>query len=313
MRKHSIIWLILLFFWIILGTFLCWKYLCENHEEGNLPQETTDSIETYINHSNISSTATAIALTPWRFGDGDKVSVESEEYIQFYRDSSEHIEVKKTGLVDELLKIVNYLNQNPDRNMTIIGYYKDGEVNNSIFPNLGLARADNVKEFLKKMGASSKQLNTSAELMTEDWFDGNILRKGIDIQFSKVTDNSARLREIRNRIKVNPITLYFETNARSIDLNEKQRQNFADLIYYLDNVDKSKLIISGHTDNVDKEGQNKSLSRKKARFVKQYLKTNGGISENRSSTRGYGDDKPIVPNSNEEGRAQNRRVEVTLR
>lgn len=313
MRKHSIIWFILLFLWIALGTFLCWKYLCKG-KEGVLPQETTGAIESEgASDTNISSAATAIALAPWRFGDGDNVSVESEEYIQFHRDSSEHLVVKESSLVDELLKTVNYLNQNPDRNMTIIGYYKEDEKNTSIFPNLGLARADNVKEYLKTMGASSKQLNTSAELMEENWFEKDILKKGIDIQFSEVVDNSAKLREIRDRIKVNPITLYFETNAKSIDLSEKQRQNFADLIYYLDNVDKSKLIISGHTDNVGKEDQNKSLSRKRARFVKRYLKEKGGISEDRSSTRGYGDDRPIAPNINEEGRAQNRRVEVTLR
>ncbi|MGK0387327.1 MAG: OOP family OmpA-OmpF porin [Maribacter sp.] len=309
MKKNSIFLLIILFFWITLGTFLCWKYLCTNQEVvGDIPQETTDSIET---NTNISSTA--IALSPWRFNDGDNVSVESEEYIQFYKDNSEHLSIKNNGLVDELLKTINYLNENPKRNMTIIGYYKGSEVNNSIFPNLGLARADNVKEYLKTMGASSKQLSTSTELMTEDWFDGNILKKGIDIQFSEVTDNSDKLREIRDRIKVNPITLYFETNAKSINLNEKQRQDFADLIYYLDNVDKSKLIISGHTDNVDKAEQNKSLSRKRARFVKQYLKENGGILKDRSSIRGYGDDRPIAPNSDEEGRTQNRRVEVTLK
>ena len=313
MRKHSIIWLILLFFWIMLGTFLCWKYLCKNQEGGDVPPETTGSIKKGTNDSNISSAATAIALAPWKFSDGDNVSVESEEYIQFQRDRSEHLDIKNTGLVDELLKTVNYLNQNPSRVMIIIGYYKNSEANNSIFPNLGLARADDVKEYLKTMGAPLKQLNTSAELMTEDWFDGNTLKKGIDIRFSEVTDNSDKLREIRDRIKVNPITLYFETNARSIDLDEKQRQDFADLIYYLDHVEKSKLIISGHTDNVGKEDQNKSLSRKRARFVKKYLDENGGISEDRSSIRGYGDDKPIADNSTTDGKAQNRRVEVTLK
>lgn len=313
MRKNSILWLILLFLWISLGTFLCWKYLCKNQTKENSPQESTGSIEPDARNSNISSATTAIALAPWRFSDGDEVTVESEEYIQFYRDGSEHLDIENTGLIDELLKTINYLNENPNRNMTIIGYYKDSEANNSIFPNLGLARADNIKEYLKNMGASSKQLSIQAELMKEDWFDGNILRKGIDIKFSETTDNSDKLRQIRDRIKVNPITLYFETNAKSIDLNEKQRQDFVDLIYYLDNVEKSKLIISGFTDNVGKKEQNESLSRKRARFVRQYLEDNGGISEKRSSIRGYGEKNPISPNSTEEGRAQNRRVEVTLR
>lgn len=70
-----------------------------------------------------------------------------------------------------------------------------------------------------------------------------------------------------------------------------------------------KLEVSGHTDNVGNEKQNSELSEKRAKAVMDYLITKS-IDPGRISHKGYGSTKPIAENTSEEGRKQNRRVEL---
>lgn len=71
-----------------------------------------------------------------------------------------------------------------------------------------------------------------------------------------------------------------------------------------------KLEVQGHTDNVGQAAANRTLSQQRADAVRDYLIKTGGISAERLTAVGYGDSKPVSPNSTDEGRAQNRRVEI---
>ena len=71
-----------------------------------------------------------------------------------------------------------------------------------------------------------------------------------------------------------------------------------------------KLRIEGHTDNVGKPAYNLDLSKKRAESVKTYLISNFQIDGARLTSDGFGDTKPIAKNDTEQGRAQNRRVEL---
>ena len=71
-----------------------------------------------------------------------------------------------------------------------------------------------------------------------------------------------------------------------------------------------KLEIQGHTDNVGQKAANQTLSQQRAESVRQYLITKFGIASARLTAVGFGDSKPVGPNTTEDGRAQNRRVEL---
>jgi OOP family OmpA-OmpF porin len=71
-----------------------------------------------------------------------------------------------------------------------------------------------------------------------------------------------------------------------------------------------KLEIQGHTDNVGQPAANLKLSQDRAAAVKAYLVQTFGITAARLTTSGFGDTKPLAPNTAEAGRAQNRRVEL---
>lgn len=84
-----------------------------------------------------------------------------------------------------------------------------------------------------------------------------------------------------------------------------------DLAKYLSINFKSTIVISGHTDNTGLEPYNQELSTARARAVADYL-ISKGIEPDRISFKGYGSSKPIANNDTEEGRAQNRRVEILI-
>jgi outer membrane protein OmpA-like peptidoglycan-associated protein len=81
----------------------------------------------------------------------------------------------------------------------------------------------------------------------------------------------------------------------------------------------SPMLIEGHTDSKGSPPYNMKLSENRATSVKNWLVQNAGVSASRISTRGFGETKPVAPNTNPNGadnpagRQKNRRVEITIR
>lgn len=72
-----------------------------------------------------------------------------------------------------------------------------------------------------------------------------------------------------------------------------------------------KVQLAGHTDNIGKAEDNQRLSEARAQAVRQQLVAFGCKPENITAV-GYGDTRPVADNDTEEGRALNRRVEITI-
>jgi OOP family OmpA-OmpF porin len=72
-----------------------------------------------------------------------------------------------------------------------------------------------------------------------------------------------------------------------------------------------QLIVSGHTDNTGNRRTNRALSEARARAVVAYLR-NKGVANGRMTARGYGDTRPAAPNDTEDGKARNRRIQITV-
>jgi outer membrane protein OmpA-like peptidoglycan-associated protein len=67
--------------------------------------------------------------------------------------------------------------------------------------------------------------------------------------------------------------------------------------------------IIGHTDSTGPENYNQKLSERRAQAVADYL-VGKGIDPNRITTIGFGESQPVVPNTSDENRQKNRRVEL---
>ena len=75
--------------------------------------------------------------------------------------------------------------------------------------------------------------------------------------------------------------------------------------------DKDPLTAVGHTDSRGSDDYNLRLSLARARSVKAYL-VSQGLDAQIFSTEGRGETEPVADNTTEEGRARNRRVDITI-
>ncbi len=104
--------------------------------------------------------------------------------------------------------------------------------------------------------------------------------------------------------------IFFETGRYVI-----QERSFP----LLDNIAKTlnenpqirKVRIEGHTDNQGEAAANEKLSTQRVWVVREYL-AEKGVDKSRLAYRGYGQTRPIASNDTDEGRAKNRRVEISI-
>lgn len=75
----------------------------------------------------------------------------------------------------------------------------------------------------------------------------------------------------------------------------------------------AQLQLDGYTDSSGSAAINQRLSKERAEAVKTVLQNNFGVDAARITAEGRGEASPIADNTTREGRAQNRRVEVTLK
>ena len=103
--------------------------------------------------------------------------------------------------------------------------------------------------------------------------------------------------------------LNFETD--SAQLTADSQSTVTNLSQILNAYPTAQVQLSGHTDNTGAPDANQNLSLNRANAVKQML-VDGGVAADRIATIGYGRDRPIASNDTEEGRAKNRRLELTV-
>ncbi|WP_245628238.1 OmpA family protein [Croceitalea dokdonensis] len=208
--------------------------------------------------------------------------------------------------------LVNFLKENQTKVINITGLYRSDEENPSAFPNLGLARATAVKNYLVEQGISSAQTNTFGKLMENLIPDGNTLRGPVTFNLSEGANvENEDLKALYDEIKANPLVLYFNTGEAAINLSLEQRQKVAKIARYLDKVPDAGCDVIGHTDNTGSRATNLALGKERADFAKSYLVRNG-ITAEKINSLSKGPDAPIASNGTEEGRSKNRRTVITL-
>ena len=97
----------------------------------------------------------------------------------------------------------------------------------------------------------------------------------------------------------------------STQLTPDSNKTVNDLAQVLKAYPSAQVELAGHTDNTGNPQSNEALSLDRANAVKAML-VNDGIGANRISTQGFGQDRPVASNDTQQGRAQNRRTELTV-
>ncbi len=135
------------------------------------------------------------------------------------------------------------------------------------------------------------RMDRQAEEMRRDMKNAKIERVGEGI---KVTFDSGILFEVD-----------------SYQLGATARQNIESLVTTLNKYEDTNILIEGDTDNTGSEDHNQTLSERRAKAVADY-QMSLGVAGSRVSSVGLGESNPIASNETEDGRQQNRRVEVAI-
>lgn len=295
-----------IFLTILVGTYFSYKICC-NH---NL--EETQSKITVTEAPKQKYRPPTLHAFSVKDAKGD-LSLNTSENFKFELSKYHFLSPVSSSLDIQIGKLKEYLTSNSDKSLAITGFYKEKEENKSAYPNLGFARAISIKNYLNSKGIPSKVMNTFGVLKEEIVPDSlQVFYGPVDFAILDFKDNSEELKKLGAFIKEHPLVLYFKTGETNINLTSKQRQEFADLAKYLDQVEESSCIVTGHTDNTGDPASNINIGQERANSAKRYLIQNG-IQAEKIITESKGQEEPIADNTTEEGKAKNRRTVITIK
>lgn len=136
--------------------------------------------------------------------------------------------------------------------------------------------------------------------------------------FDLTNDSLSSYKEVKKDVLMNKLdvgskvilkNVFFDTDKST--LRKESKNELSRLIKILETNPTLKIEIGGHTDSRGAAEYNLRLSKDRAQSVVNYL-IDYGISKDRLTFKGYGKNEPIATNDTEEGRQENRRVEIKV-
>lgn len=186
--------------------------------------------------------------------------------------------------------------------LRIVGpFYKD-EVNNTTFENLGLARADGLRQLLLD-SIPTEKIEIDAHL--EDFYEDAKSKPFGGTVLSWETRNE-NIQEIESKTLI-----YFPYNSTDKIENSNISLYLSSVAEALKGNNKT-VTLTGHTDNIGTPPFNKKLGMLRAIAMKKLL-VSSGVDPNRITLVSEGQATPIATNDTEEGRQKNRRVELEIK
>ena len=120
---------------------------------------------------------------------------------------------------------------------------------------------------------------------------------------------TAEIKKMKEGLTMEIENINFETNSSTLNAS-----SYAGLDRLVENLKMNSDVsieLSAHTDDIGSDAYNFKLSDQRAASVAEYLVTKG-IAKSRIISKGYGKTMPLVPNTSDENRAKNRRVELKV-
>lgn len=166
----------------------------------------------------------------------------------------------------------------------------------------GVTGADGKFQVLVPEGDKYKvQYKSFTEDKEYDPLDIPVMDGVIDFEFT------IRVQELKKNYTLDNV--FFDTGKSSLRPESfKELNELAEFLLHKKNIE---IEIAGHTDDVGDDAANLKLSQDRADAVKAYL-VKKGVKAERVVAKGYGETKPIAPNTTPEGKQKNRRTEVHL-
>jgi chemotaxis protein MotB len=135
---------------------------------------------------------------------------------------------------------------------------------------------------------------------------------------TQISNQQIKIEEIEGKLKLTFVDKILFDSGRT-NINEKGQEALIDFAEAIKEDKDHKILVEGHTDNVGlspllraKYPSNWELSTARASSVVRFLQEKCGIEPEKLTAVGFSYFKPIASNDNDEGRGQNRRIEIIM-
>lgn len=316
-------WIVLLVLWMLGST---WWHVCK------IKQLCADDPQPSIPSSDLATTPPG--ADGYTIADGNFFRLNLPGNFSFAKSDAN---ANLNSLGGSLDSLITYLKTNPGRTMEITGYYSPRETNSTSFANLGLARAEGIKQYLIQQGVPASSLTTKGvERDIAFTTAGDSLRGGLDFAFAGTEPEPTATASVstattsptpitltestteadlaaseKYKSVFEPIDLYFPLGEANYIKTPETKKFFEEAIRYLAEHKDKKLKLTGHTDNSGSDRVNMQLSRDRANDVKVKLRK-AGIDSDQIVVDAKGETSPKADNSTLSGRKANRRVTVVV-
>ncbi|WP_338875833.1 OmpA family protein [Spirosoma sp. SC4-14] len=318
-------WIVLLVLWMIGST---WWHVCKIKHL--CADDALPASETAVTEPTVDTTPPG--ADGYTIADGNRFRLELPGNFSFAKSGAN---ANLNTLGGSLEPLITYLKANPGRKVEIIGYYSPSETNTATFTNLGLARAEGIKQYLVQQGIPAASLTTiGTERNLSFTAKGDSLLGGLTFAFSgaelsttgtesasvtapapitltEPTTEADLAASEKFKSVFEPIDLYFSLGEANYIKTSDTEKFFTEATKYLSEHKDKKLQLTGHTDSSGPDEVNMRLSLDRANDVKAKLRKSG-IPSSQIIVEAKGETQPKADNSTISGRKANRRVTVVV-
>ena len=222
-----------------------------------------------------------------------------------YYDATEHFEVEQVGATS---KVVIRMNRKPIFRVRVTNKETGAALPAAV--EIRVRGTEQPAYTIMTDSVSGAGRQELAEGQTYSLYIAQMGYETLEMQINSVGDSM--------NVQINPVkkgevfimkNMFFATNkTRILSISE---QSLQDLFMYLERNPEVRIRIIGHTDNIGKDAANQKLSEGRAKAVRDDL-IERGVAPERIQSEGRGESQPIDTNDTEEGRQNNRRVEIEI-
>jgi len=192
-----------------------------------------------------------------------------------------------------------------DNQLIITGKYYASEATPEGYSSMGIARAERVKAMLAEFIPADRIITTDLRLNDNDEAR-NAYFEAVDFKWQEVdAEEETEVVELEDQIIIR-----FPFSSATKDPDPRVDQYLDQLAARLKQTSE-RVEIVGHTDNVGSEAMNMRLSERRAKYIRDILRRKG-VSGDRIILDWKGESEPRSSNETEEGRHNNRRVELRI-
>jgi outer membrane protein OmpA-like peptidoglycan-associated protein len=149
----------------------------------------------------------------------------------------------------------------------------------------------------------------------------NLDKKQLELQRKQLQIEEATRKQLQVKETEKAVTMKLEGDvvfdSGKAEIKSKAEQTLDKVGTVIAQFPEGKVLIEGHTDSKGSQKANHELSKRRAQAVKDWL-VKKGVAVSSITTSGFGETKPVAPNTNPDGsdnpqgQQQNRRVEITV-